>query len=305
MAADWKPADNIEVVVGASPGGGNDNIARTMQKIIQDRRLVEVPFNIVNKPGAGGAVAYAYLNLYAGNPHYLGVSSNTLLTNHITGTSKIFYEDITPIAVMINEYINFVVKADSSLKTGSDLIARLKADPGSVVFGISSVLGNINHIAVATVARAVGVDAKKLKVVVFSGSGGAVTGLLGGHVEVVAGPPSIALKHIEAGMLRSLAVTSPKRLADNLAKIPTWREQGVDAVVVNWRGVIGPKGLNEAQITYWNQVFGKLAQTEEWNNVLRKNQWVNAYVGGKEASAYMSTQYSEFKNVLTALGLAR
>lgn len=301
----WKPQDGVEIIVGAGAGGGNDNIARTMQKIMQDRRLVETPSTVVNKAGGGGTIAYSYLGQRRGNGHYIAISSNTLLTNHITGISPISYTDFTPLAIMINEYISFAVRSDSPLMTGRDLIAKLKNDPSAVVFGISSTLGNINHIAAAVVARAGGIDVKKMKVVVFNSSAASITALLGGHVDVVTGPPSISAKHIEAGKLRSLGITSPRRLRGDLAAQPTWREQGIDAVVINWRGVVGAQGIGAPQIAFWDETFGKLARTDEWDLDLERNMWENAYVDSKGATQYLKMQHDELKHVLTELGFVK
>ena len=301
----WKPQDNVEIIVGAGAGGGNDNIARTMQKIIQDRRLIEAPSNVANKPGGGGTIAFNYLGQHRANGHYIGISSNTLLTNHITGISALSHHDFTPLAIMINEYISFVVKPDSPLKTGRDLIAKLKVDPAAVAFGISSTLGNINHIAVAVVARTAGIDVKKLKGVVFNSSAASITAVLGGHVDVVAGPPSISAKHIEAGKLHAIGIAAPRRLGGSLVAQPTWREQGVDAVVINWRGVVGAQGIGAPQIAFWDETFGRLASTDEWSKDLERNLWDNAYTDSKGAAQYLKSQYDELKRVLTELGFVK
>ena len=301
----WKPQDNVEIIVGAGAGGGNDNIARTLQKIMQDRRLIEGPSSVVNKAGGGGTIAFSYLGQRRANGHFTAISSNTLLTNHITGISALSQNDFTPLAIMINEYISFVVKPDSPLKTGRDLIAMLKADPAAVAFGISSTLGNINHIAVAVVARAAGIDAKKLKVVVFNSSAASITAVLGGHVDVVAGPPSISAKHIEAGNLRAVGIAAPRRLGGSLVAQPTWREQGVDAVVINWRGVVGAQGIGASQVAFWDDAFGKLARTDEWNRDLERNLWDNAYTDSKGTAQYLKSQYDELKRVLTELGFVK
>ena len=304
-AQDWKPERSVEIIVGAGAGGGNDNTARRIQKLLQDHKYVPVPVNVVNKPGAGGAIAVAYIQQNAGKGNVIGVSSNTLLTNHITKKNPIGPADLTPLAILINEYISFNVKVDSPLRCGKELIAKLKADPGSVVLGISSALGNINHIAFAVVAREVGVDPKKVKTVVFESSGASITALMGGHVDLVVGPVSIAGRHAESGQLRPLAVTAPSRRGGALASIPTWKELGVNAVVDNWRGIIGPKGMSPQQIAYWDQTFARLFKLDEWKKDVEQNYWDNAALLSKESAKYLDAEYRELRRALAELELIK
>ncbi len=301
----WKPADPVEIIVGAGPGGGNDNTARTLQKLFQEARLVQVPINVVNRAGAGGAIALVYLNQQAGKANYLGVTSNTLLTNHITRRSPLSHHHFTPLAVLINEYMVFSVKPDSSLASGKDLVARLRKDPGSVVVGISSSLGNINHIAFATAARAIGVDPKKVKTVAFKSSSESITALLGGHIDLVVGPASIAARFLESKQMRVLAVTSPARLRDVFATIPTWKELGVDAVIDNWRGVIGVKAMTPAQVAYWDGVHSRLFGLGEWKQDVATNYWNNAALTSREAARYMDRQYDFLKRTLIDLEMVK
>jgi putative tricarboxylic transport membrane protein len=301
----WKPVDPVEIVVGAGPGGGNDNTARTLQKLFQEARLVPVPINVVNRTGAGGAIALTYLNQHTGKGNYLGLTSNTLLTNHITGRSPLSQAHFTPLAVLINEYLVFSVKPDSPLASAKDLVAQLKKDPGSVVVGISSSLGNINHIGFATAARAVGVDPKKVKTVAFKSSSESITALLGGHIDLVVGPASIAARFLESRQMRVLAITSPARQAGVFATVPTWKETGVNAVIDNWRGVIGVKGLSPAQVAYWDATFSKLFALNDWKQDVATNYWDNAALTSREAARYMDRQYDFLKRTLIDLDMVK
>ena len=89
----WRPDRNVELVVGSTPGSGQDKTARVIQRIWKDAKLVEVTSSVVNKPGGGGAIADAYVSQHVGDAHTLMTASPTLLTSHITGRSKLNYTD--------------------------------------------------------------------------------------------------------------------------------------------------------------------------------------------------------------------
>ena len=156
FAADWRPDKRIEFVVPNAAGGGNDRIGRLVQHIAQEKRFVEPVMTITNKPGAGQVIGINYLNQHAGDGHYVGIISATFLGDIISGRSQIGLADIAPIAQLFTEYVAFAVKADSTLKTGKDLVARLKTDSGSLSTAISGVIGNHNYIALALLAREIG-----------------------------------------------------------------------------------------------------------------------------------------------------
>jgi putative tricarboxylic transport membrane protein len=301
----WKPSKNVEIVVGVSPGGGIDRMARLMQKVLQERRLIEVPANVVNKPGGGSTIAHAYLQQHAGDAHYVEIAATSLLTNHITGRSAISHRDFTPIVMLSDEYIGFLVREDAPLKTGKDLLAALRASPESLPVGIATAAGNTNHIAAASATKIAGGDVKKLRVVVFGSGGEAMTALLGGHVALVATPAANAIAHVQAGRMRVLAIAAPQRLEGALAAVPTWKEQGADVVVANWRPIVGPKGLTAPQVAYWESTFAKLTQSDEWRSEVARDGSVSHYMNSRELGAYFEAQYAAFKVILTDLGLAR
>ncbi len=301
----WKPARNVEIVVGVGPGGGIDRTARLIQKILQDERLIDVTATVVNKPGGGSTIAQAYLNQRKGDAHVWEISATSLLTNHITGKSAFGHKDFTPVAMLSDEFIGFLVRQDSPLKSGKDLLAVLKSDPESLPIGIATAAGNTNHIAAGLAAKAAGGDVRKLKVVVFGSGGESMTALLGGHVGVVATPAANSIPHLQAGRMRVLAIAAPARLEGALATVPTWREQGADIVVANWRPVVGPKGWSAQQVAYWEEVFAKLVRTEDWKKEVARTGGVSHYMNSRDLAAYFDTQYAQFRAVLMELGLAK
>jgi putative tricarboxylic transport membrane protein len=301
----WKPERNIEIVVGSSAGTGTDRTARLIQKIWQEQKAVPVPSVVVNKPGGGGAVSWAYLGPKAGDGHYLLVTSYNLVTNHITGRSNVNYTDFTPISLLISEYIGFAVKADSPYKTMADLAKALKDNPEAVSVGTSSSAGGANHIAIGLLAKAAGADVKKLKVVIYNGGGEAQAAMLGGHVAVWVNSASSLAAPYAAGLIRPLAIASPQRLPGALANLPTATESGLKVVADNWRLVIAPKGLSAPQVAYWDNAFRTLTQSREWNDDLAAAQMSNSYRSSADTTRYIAEEYGEIKGILTELGLAR
>jgi putative tricarboxylic transport membrane protein len=301
----WKPGRAVDLVLGVSPGGGIDRMARLVQKILQEHRLVETPVNVVNKPGGGGGIALAVLQQHPGDAHYLQITATSLLTNHIVGKSQLSHRDFTPIVMLSDEYIGFLVKEDSPLKAGQDLLRTLKTNPEALPIGIATAAGNTNHIAAALAARAAGGDVKKLKVVVFGSGGEAMTALLGGHVGLVATPSANALPHLQAGRMRVIAIAAPQRLEGPLAAVPTWKELGADVVVANWRPVVGAKGLTAPQIAFWEAAFAKMSQSGEWKSEITRDGSVGHFMGSRDLASYFDAQYAQFKSILTDLGLAR
>jgi putative tricarboxylic transport membrane protein len=301
----WKPERNVEIISGTAAGGAVDRANRTVQKIWQERRIVEVPMAVVNKPGGGNTIAWNYINQHAGDGHYVSIAPYTLLTNRIVGTSPLTYTDFSVIALLFNEYITVAVRQDSPIRNAADLVARLKKDPSSLSIAVASTLGNHIHIGIAKPLKAAGVDIKKLKVVAFKSSGDSITALLGGHIDVVSSTTPNVVGQLKAGTIRVLAIGSPARLPGDLAGVPTWKEQGVNDSFNASQGAIGPRGLAPAQIAFWEGAFQKLSQSEEWKKELALNYWDGNFRGGKEAEKYYAEQAAELREILTDLGLAR
>jgi putative tricarboxylic transport membrane protein len=273
--------------------------------MVLEKKLVDTPVAVLNKPGGGNTIAWNYLNSRAGDGHYLMVANLNLSLGHLTGTTPYSYRDFTPVCIMFHEYVAFAVRADSPIRDGRDLIEKLKKDPGGASFGLSSVLGGGNHVATALAMRAGGIDVKKLRVVVFDSAAKAMTAMLGGHLDVVAASASVPVPHIEGGKVRIIAVSAPRRLAGVYANAPTWREQGADAAFSNYRGFIGPKGLPPAHVAFWERTLAVVDQDPAWRADLERNQLTADFTNGRDARKYWDDLAGPLKGVLEDLGLSK
>jgi putative tricarboxylic transport membrane protein len=302
QAQEWKPQKNVEIVVSTGAGGASDRQARTVQKLLQQLHgLPSVTVN--NRPGGGGTVALTTLAQHPGDPHYLYVMQTGILVNRITGVATIGYQDLTPLAMLMREHINVWVKADSPIKSGQDLVARLKKDPTGLSFGFSNARGNQNHIMIAMLARAAGIDPKGVKAVVYQSGGQGVTAALGGHVDVWVGSAATPIPHLKEGTARSLGIGAAERQAGALASVPTFREQGIDAVFWDTRGFIGPRGLTPAQTGYWSGAFERMVQDEAWKQELERYVWAADFKNPAETRKFLDAQSETLAKILAELGL--
>ncbi len=300
----WKPERAVEIVSGTT-GGGADRMARLTQVLMQEKRLVTTPVSVVNKVGAGNAIAYHYVAQKPGDGHFLLTATLSLSVGHLTGRTRLGYRDFTPICMLFDEYVTIMVNSDSSIRNGRDLVARLKADPASLSIGLSSALGSATHLGVAMVLRAAGVDVKKLRIVVFDAASKGIIAMLGGHVDISASSLSSAVAQLEAGTVRVLGITAPQRVGGVYAQAPTWKEQGADAWFSSYRGIAAPKDLSEAQVAFWENVFWVIDQDERWHAEGEKHVVERQFRRSRDSRKYLDDLDGPIKSLLAELGMVK
>lgn len=303
LAQGWVPQRHVELVVPSSAGGNLDSFARPVQRLWHELQLLPVSSAVINRGGGEHAVAYNYIRQRSGDPHYLGIATPVLLTSHITGRISFNYTDVTPIAFLMSEPYIFVVRADLPIKTGKELIDALKTRPDSLSIG----LGNVNNrIAIGFVFQQANVDMKRAKMVSFTGTAGQATAVAGGHVDMAVTAPAQALPHIRGGALRVIAVSSPKRMAGELAAAPTWEELGYkEGTYQTWRGMIAPRDITPGQVAYWEDVLQRVTESQEFRKIAEKQQWELSFKGSAEMRKLLEAEYEQTKRVMTYLGLVK
>ena len=263
------------------------------------------PITVNNRPGGGGSIAWSALNQHQGDAHWIATMNVALLTNHILGASQLHYRDLTPLAMLMREYVAAWTHAASPIKSIKDLMARLKANPSSVSFGLSPALGNQNHIVLGMLAKAMGVDPKALKIVVYSSGGTGIPAALGGHVDVWVGTLAGTIPLAQSGKVNVMGVSAEKRQPGKAVALPTFREQGIDAVYAAYRGIIGPGGLSAAQRAYWDATFSKTVSAPAWKATALEHAWEPDYKNSAETLKYLDAAYDTLRKILSELGVTR
>lgn len=298
--ANWKPDHDVEFIVPTAPGSTMDVLAREMQKIWQARHAVGEPITVESKPGAGGAIGWSYVSRQAADGHYIAISGPTLLANDVLGVGNLKYTDLTPIAQLFTEYTVFAVRADGPIKDGAALVNAMRTSK-TVSIGVAPGFGGSNHVAVLKLAKAANIDPAGLTIVPFPGANQSITALLGGHIDMADATISAMEPFLASGKLRAIAVAAPERLSGAQSNIPTWKEQGFDIVEGDWRGIVGPKGLDDGEVAYWNKRVAALIKTPEWAGVLEKYHWDADYTNSDGSARFLNAQYRELRDTLKSL----
>jgi putative tricarboxylic transport membrane protein len=305
VAQEWKPERNVEYVVPAGPGAALDTAARQIKELIDRLQLLPTPMIVTNKPGGAGMVAMGGLQARPGDGHMLVTLTHSSINNKLAGEVALGYEDFTPLAVLFDEFITVVVRADSPVRSGRDLVEALRRNPAALSIGVATSVGNHIHTAIAKPLKTAGVDIGKLTVVPFKSSAESMNNLLGGHLDVVSASAVNVIPLMKAGRIRVIAVAAAERLGGELAGVPTWREQGVDAVYSSSQGLLGAKGLSPAQIRHWEGVLRRVTDTPEWAAFLARNHWKPRFMGHAEALRYLDAEAATARALLGELGLLK
>ncbi|WP_414653640.1 Bug family tripartite tricarboxylate transporter substrate binding protein [Geminicoccus sp.] len=294
--------DTLTLIAPAGPGGGWDQTARALQSAIQKGGKVGA-VTVENIPGAGGTIGLAqFVERERGQGDSMIVGGLVMLGAILTNNAPVKLDQVTPIARLTGEYEVVVVPASSEFQTLDDLLAALKENPGGVAWGGGSA-GGTDHILAGLIAQGAGVDPAQVNYVPFSGGGEALAAVMGGHVAAGISGLSEWVGQIQAGTLRPLAISSPERLEGLDA--PTLREAGVDLDLVNWRAIMAPPGIDDAQKQALVQLVDETVKSETWQETLKSKGWSDAYLSGDAFASFLAEEDTRVTAILKSIGLVK
>jgi len=306
---DAAPADekasfsDVSIIVPADPGGGWDQTGRAMAKVLTDDGIVKTA-PVSNVGGAGGTVGLAQLRNQK-DPATLMVNGLVMVGAIETNGSQVRLEDTTPIARLTDEPLVVVVPADSKYDTLEDLVEDI-VDKGQKVRLTGGSAGGADHILAGLLLEAAGVDGaeipQKLNYTPNSGGGEAVSLIIGDKVEAGISGVGEFVQHIEKGTMRALAVSGAEPAAQ-LPDVPTITDAGYDVVLTNWRGVIAPGGISDAERAELERIVTEMHDSDAWQSELETKGWADAFLAGDELDAFVEQNISDVTGTLKNIGL--
>ena len=292
------PSKPVHIFVPYAAGGGVDILARTLGDVVSKQWGQTVV--VENRPGAGGVVASQALVSAPPDGYTLIVVASGHATNPLL-YPKIPYDtfkDFTPISLLASSPNILLVRADSSFKTLSDLIAQARAKPGSLSFAHAGT-GTSTHLAGELLKNLAHVD---LNAIPYKGGAPAINDLLGGQIAMSFnnGPESVG--QLEAGTVRALAVTTGKRVPF-LPNVPSMAETvpGYDTGV--WWGLLGPAGIPDDLLTKLNRDFVAALNTDAVKERLNKLGASPIGSSPKEFDAVIYADYEKWGPIIKAAGM--
>jgi putative tricarboxylic transport membrane protein len=293
------PARPIEVVVPFAPGGGTDNLMRTIVGIIDENKWSPVPLTVNNRAGGSGAVGYTYLINKKGDPHVIAGAAPTIVSAKVEGRLPADHRDgMTTLMIVAIDELMLSVRTESKFQTIEDFVKAAKERPGQLTVAGTGT-NSEDHIFTYLLEKAAGI---KVKYVPFQSGGECTTALMGGHVDAGVMNPNEIIAQVEAKKARNLAVAAKKRMPD-APDLPTFAEKGYEFFWEQMRGVVGTANMPPDAVKFWQDTLKKVVGTKRWQegyikrNLLTPVEWT-----GEEANKYLDGLRTKYEKALADLG---
>ena len=298
LHAQTYPAKPVRVVVPFTPGGISDVLARTMAQHLSG--AFGQQFVVENRAGAGTTIAGDFVAKSSPDGHTIYFIDMTTHAINATLYTRLPYDsvkDFTQIAMVAQTPLILVVHPSLPVKSVKELIAFAKARPDQIVYA-SSGNGTILHLSGETLKTLGGI---KMVHVPYKGSSPAVAALLGGEVAVTFSTTPPALPHVQAGKLRALGVTSPKR-SPLLPDVPAMSEtlKGFDIVLYN--GIMGPAGIPREIVNRLNAELAKMLATPKIKEAWAKQGADTVVMTPEQVTAHLRSDIAKLGAMVKAAG---
>jgi putative tricarboxylic transport membrane protein len=285
------------MTAGANLGSGFDITIRSVVEALQKEKIVDVPLQVQNRPGASGADFLATMvEQDRGKDDQVSVTSLSMMINQLRGISKYGYANVTMIARLMTEYFVVVVRPDSRFKNLNDVMEGIKTDPAHVAIGAA----HDDEAPFDLLVSAAGGQSSSVHYVTHEGGGDQITALNNGDIDIAIGGVSEFISQVKSGNLRALGVLAENRLPGLDA--PTAREQRLDVTLSNWRGLYGPPDMPQFAVAYWQKALGMMAASPTWKQAAERSQFTITFMTGDEFQTFLAKTQADVKAALKDAG---
>ena len=296
-----------ECIAPANPGGGWDFTCRSITKIMTDIGAYDGSIQVTNMAGGGGGLAFTHVVNERNTDDDLIVAASTATATRLAQNA---YSGMTADQVRFLGAIGadpgvIVVAADSPFQNLNDLLDAVIADPSKHAFAGGSAAGGYDHLKVLMALKRKGfTDTRKVKYIGVDGDADAITQTVGGFTSAMTGDISGVVGFIKSGDVRVLASFTDERIP-GFEDIPTAKEQGIDVVAVNWRGLYTPKGASQASYETWTEALRKVGASQEWKDAMMANGLAPFNKVGPDFQSYVDGVIAEVREMSVELGVMK
>ena len=296
-AAAAYPDKPVQYIIPFAAGGESDIAARLQAQAFSEKYKKEMI--VINKPGAGGALAWTQMNNMPGDGHTIvGVNLPHIVLQPLEPETNYKTEDITPVYFFHYTPDAVIVAADSPFKTFADLVRAAKEKPGAVTIAGSGT-NSANHVAAVRLDRELGV---KTTYVPYKGTGDMIASILGGHISAAMSYSTLAIQ--QKGKMRMLAVATEKRLPQ-FPDVPTFRELGFSWVDGAYRGIGVPKSTPPAVRKQVSDMMEAINKDPEMRKKMFEGGFEVTDITVEMMPAFMKERTQEYMNSAKTLGLVK
>jgi len=298
-------ASAAECIAPANPGGGWDFTCRQIGKIMHDIGAVDKPVQVTNMAGGGGGLAFTHVVTERSDDADLIVAASSATSTRLAQNA---YAGMTADQVRFVGAIGadpgvVVVAADSPYQSLNDLVDAIKANPGELAFAGGSAVGGFDHLKPLMILQRAGIDdVKAVKYIGVDGGADAITQTVGGFTQAMSGDMSEIVGFLKSGDVRALAVLTEERVP-GFEDIPTAKEQGIDVVAVNWRGLYVPKDVSDDTFNMWADRLQKVADSAEWQEAMAANGLAPFTKVGGDFQSYVDGVVAEIRTLSKEIGV--
>lgn len=298
-------ATAAECIAPANPGGGWDFTCRSIGKIMFDIGAVDAPVQVTNMAGGGGGLAFSHVVNERNDDTDLIVAASSATATRLAQNA---YGGATSDQVRFLGAIGadpgvIVVANDSPFQSLTDLIDAIKTDPASVTFAGGSAAGGFDHLKVLmALGRAGFDDVRAVKYIGVDGGADAITQTIGGFTQAMTGDISEVVGFLKSGDVRVLASLTEERIP-GFEDIPTAKEQGIDVIAVNWRGLYVPKGISDDDYQKWSDALAQVGASDAWAEQMAANGLAPFNQVGDDFQSYVDSVIAEIQTLSREIGV--